>query len=158
MTILRLRLPSTQGRCPIIHVHGALFSCWILLLVKQTSLVSARRVDVHRRVGIAGFILACVMVVGVLAATDPGSASGSAGPGCEVFLHHPAERHADFCDPHFLRFPRPLQSVSPQAPDPGRHSRVDDRRSRSLANRTNPQKGARRGAGLLHLPNDADGL
>jgi hypothetical protein len=37
-------------------------------------------------------------------------------------------------------------------------SRVDDRRSRSLANRTNPQNGACRGAGLLHLPNDADGL
>jgi FtsH-binding integral membrane protein len=55
----------------IIHVHGALFSCWILLLVTQTSLVSAGRVDIHRRLGIAGFLLACLMVVvGVLAATD----------------------------------------------------------------------------------------
>ena len=87
-----------------------------------------------------------------------GSASGSAGPGCEVFLHHPAERHADFCDPHFLRLPRPFQSVSAQAPDPGRHSRVDDRRPGSLANRTDPRKSACRGAGLLHLPHYADGL
>jgi hypothetical protein len=64
--LFRAPLPS-----PIIHVHGALFSCWILLLVTQTSLVSAGRVDVHRRLGIAGFILACAMVVvGVLAATD----------------------------------------------------------------------------------------
>jgi hypothetical protein len=54
-----------------IHLHGAAFSCWILLLVTQASLVSAGRVDIHRRLGIVGFLLACLMVVlGVLAATD----------------------------------------------------------------------------------------
>src|SRR6476659_9612672 len=64
--IFRAPLPSR-----IIHVHGAVFSCWILLLITQTSLVSAGRVDVHRRLGIAGFVLACLMVVvGVLAATN----------------------------------------------------------------------------------------
>ncbi len=56
---------------PIIHVHGALFSTWMLLLITQTALVSAHRVDIHRKLGIAGCILACVMVlVGVLAATN----------------------------------------------------------------------------------------
>jgi FtsH-binding integral membrane protein len=55
----------------IIHIHGAAFSTWILLLVAQTSLVAAGRVDIHRRLGIAGFLLACLMVVlGVLAATE----------------------------------------------------------------------------------------
>lgn len=55
----------------IIHVHGAVFSCWILLLIAQTSLVAAGRVDIHRRVGIAGFGLACLMIVlGALAATN----------------------------------------------------------------------------------------
>jgi hypothetical protein len=64
----------------IIHLHGAVFSCWILLLVTQTSLVSAGRVDIHRRLGIAGFILACLMVLlGVLAATD--LLARGAGPG-----------------------------------------------------------------------------
>jgi FtsH-binding integral membrane protein len=64
--IFRAPLPSL-----IIHLHGAAFSCWILLLVTQTSLVSAGRVDIHRRLGIAGFLLACLMVIlGVLAATD----------------------------------------------------------------------------------------
>ena len=59
-------LPST-----IIHVHGAIFTCWILLLVTQTSLVAAHRVDLHKRLGIAGFCLAVVMViVGIWAATD----------------------------------------------------------------------------------------
>ena len=63
----------------IIHLHGAAFSCWILLLVTQTSLVAAGRVDVHRRLGIAGFLLAILMVMlGVLAATD--SLVREAGP------------------------------------------------------------------------------
>jgi len=54
-----------------IHLHGAIFTGWILLLITQTSLVSAGRVDIHRRLGIAAFLWACVMVViGVLAATD----------------------------------------------------------------------------------------
>lgn len=64
--LFQAKLPS-----PIIHIHGAVFSCWILLLVTQTSLVSAGRVDIHRRLGIAGFLLACLMVVlGTLAATN----------------------------------------------------------------------------------------
>lgn len=55
----------------IIHIHGAAFTCWILLLVTQTSLVAAGRVDIHRKLGIAGFLLAAGMtVLGVLAATD----------------------------------------------------------------------------------------
>lgn len=63
----------------IIHVHGAAFSCWILLLVAQTSFVSAGRVDIHRKLGIAGFLLAGLMVtLGVLAATD--SLSRGTGP------------------------------------------------------------------------------
>jgi FtsH-binding integral membrane protein len=64
---------------PIIHLHGAAFSCWILLLVTQTSLVAAGRTDIHRRLGIAGFLLACLMVIlGVLAATN--SLVRNAGP------------------------------------------------------------------------------
>jgi hypothetical protein len=55
----------------IIHVHGAAFTCWILMLVTQTSLVAAGRVQIHRQLGIAGFLLAGLMVIlGVLAATD----------------------------------------------------------------------------------------
>jgi len=63
--VFRAPLPS-----PIIHVHGAVFSLWILLLVTQTSLVAAGRVDIHRRLGIAAFLIACLMVVlGVMAGT-----------------------------------------------------------------------------------------
>ena len=55
----------------LVHIHGAVLSCWILLLIVQTSLVAAGRVDVHRRLGLLGFGLACLVVVmGLLAATD----------------------------------------------------------------------------------------
>jgi hypothetical protein len=55
----------------IIHFHGAAFSCWIVLLLAQASLVSTGRVDIHKRLGILGFFLACAMVIlGVLAATN----------------------------------------------------------------------------------------
>ena len=63
--VFRAPLPSV-----LVHIHGAVFSCWILLLITQVSLVSARRVDIHRKLGLFGFGLACLMVVlGVLTAT-----------------------------------------------------------------------------------------
>ena len=63
---LRAPLPSVA-----IHVHAMVFSCWVLLLIAQTSLTAVGRVDVHRRLGIGGSILAGLMlIVGVWAATD----------------------------------------------------------------------------------------
>lgn len=55
----------------ILHVHGAAFSSWILLLIVQTSLIAADRVDLHRRLGLVGFGLASLMIIlGCVAATD----------------------------------------------------------------------------------------
>jgi hypothetical protein len=58
------------------YVHGVLFSTWFLLLVAQTSLVSARRVDLHRGLGTLGSGIAAMMVVmgvlgGLIAAARP---------------------------------------------------------------------------------------
>lgn len=65
----------------LLQVHGAVFTCWMLLLVVQTSFVSAHRLDIHRKVGLAGFGLACLMVtLGVLAATDALSRNASPIP------------------------------------------------------------------------------
>jgi len=47
----------------VVHLHGVIFSGWILLPITQTSLVAAHRVAVHRRVGVAGFVLACLLVL-----------------------------------------------------------------------------------------------
>jgi len=64
--MVRAHLPS-----PVIHIHGIVFSLWVLLLITQTSLVSAGRTDLHRKLGLAGFALACLIpVLGVLAATN----------------------------------------------------------------------------------------
>jgi hypothetical protein len=55
----------------LVHIHGAIFSSWILLLIVQIGLVGKGRVDVHRRLGMLGFGLACLVVVfGVLVATE----------------------------------------------------------------------------------------
>ncbi len=45
-----------------LHIHGALFTAWVLLFVAQTSLVAAKRTDLHRRLGIVGAMLALTMV------------------------------------------------------------------------------------------------
>jgi hypothetical protein len=70
----------------IVHIHGAVFSSWILLLMAQTSLVAVGRVDLHRRLGLLGFALAClVLILGLLAATDSLGRHFAAGePGVEV--------------------------------------------------------------------------
>jgi FtsH-binding integral membrane protein len=64
--MFRAHLPS-----PIIHLHGAVFSLWILWLISQTTLVAAHRTDIHRKLGLVGFGLAALMpIFGVLAATN----------------------------------------------------------------------------------------
>ena len=47
----------------LVHLHGALATSWILLFLVQTSLVSAGRTDLHRRMGIAGVMIATLFVV-----------------------------------------------------------------------------------------------
>jgi hypothetical protein len=67
----------------LVHVHGALFTGWVLLFVVQTSLVATRRVAIHRRLGVAGAVLAAAMViVGTLTAIAT-AARGAAPPGID---------------------------------------------------------------------------
>jgi hypothetical protein len=44
-----MRTLSGAQITPIVHLHGLLFSTWVLLFIVQTSLVATRRVTVHRR-------------------------------------------------------------------------------------------------------------
>jgi hypothetical protein len=46
---------------PLLHLHGLIFSAWIVLLLAQTALVAAKRTAVHRRLGWAGAALAVLM-------------------------------------------------------------------------------------------------
>lgn len=55
----------------LVHVRAVAFTLWIILFITQVSLVTACRVDLHRRLGLFGFVLAIVMVVlGTLTASD----------------------------------------------------------------------------------------
>ncbi len=61
------------------HLHGLVFTAWVLLFIVQTGLVAAHRVALHRRLGIAGIGLAIAMVaVGVTTAIT--SAARGAAP------------------------------------------------------------------------------
>ena len=65
----------------IFHVHGLAFTSWVVLLVVQTALVSARRTDIHRRLGVLGGALALLMLVlGYLAAVTA-ARRGFSAPG-----------------------------------------------------------------------------
>jgi len=64
--MLHAPLPS-----PILHIHGAVFTLWMLLFVVQAALISARRVKWHRSLGTVAFCLPPIMIVlGVIAALD----------------------------------------------------------------------------------------
>jgi len=52
----------------LVHLHGAVFSTWIILFVIQSSLISAGNIRLHRKLGVLGAVVAGLMVVlGVLA-------------------------------------------------------------------------------------------
>jgi hypothetical protein len=46
----------------LVHIHGAVFTLWMLLYVAQTGLISAGRSDVHRVVGPMAVLVAVAMV------------------------------------------------------------------------------------------------
>jgi hypothetical protein len=54
---------GTPSLTPLLHLHGIIFTSWLLLLLTQTVLVAAKRTDIHRRLGIAGGVLAVLMIL-----------------------------------------------------------------------------------------------
>ena len=52
-------LPMTT----LVHIHGAVFTAWMLLFLVQTLLISAGRADMHRQLGLASLVLLPVMIV-----------------------------------------------------------------------------------------------
>lgn len=53
---------GTPQLTPLLHLHGLVFSSWIVLLLAQTALVAAKRTPLHRRLGWAGAGLALLMI------------------------------------------------------------------------------------------------
>jgi hypothetical protein len=76
----------------LIHVHGAAFTLWMVLLLVQELLITGKKVRWHKTLGLAGFGLALAMLVlGVLAATDSmrRGSDGHSGLGAETFYAIP---------------------------------------------------------------------
>lgn len=68
----------------IVHVHAAIFACWLAFFVAQTTLVRTGRVDIHRKLGVAGVVLAALMlIVGVAAAITVARLDHRGIPGVE---------------------------------------------------------------------------
>jgi hypothetical protein len=77
--------PDLPGR--IVHLHGIVMTTWVLLFIVQVSLVATRRTRVHQRLGIAGSVLAAlVVVVGVLTALSAAARGATPGPPPLAFL------------------------------------------------------------------------
>lgn len=74
---------------PLMHVHGVVGTAWLVLLVAQTSLVSAGRVGLHMKLGIAGALVAAAFVpLGILVPLEM-ARHGEVTPGRLVFLIFP---------------------------------------------------------------------
>jgi hypothetical protein len=73
---------------PFRVLHGVMFTSWIVLFMVQTSLIAAGRVRVHRRLGIAGTVLAAGMVAIGTVLAIVAAREGRAPPGVDprVFL------------------------------------------------------------------------
>ncbi len=65
------------------QLHGALFTSWVVLFIVQTALVRKHRVAVHRRLGIAGVVLAAIMTVVGVSTAVRAAARGAAPPGAD---------------------------------------------------------------------------
>ena len=62
-----------QARLPgiLIHIHGAVFTAWFVLLLVQSALAASGRIGLHRTLGITGIVIASAMVpLGVLATAE----------------------------------------------------------------------------------------
>ncbi|MSU23071.1 MAG: hypothetical protein EXS32_04525 [Opitutus sp.] len=65
----------------LLHAHGLVFTAWLVLLIVQSGLVRANRVDLHKRLGIFGAGLAALMVfLGLYVAVD-GARHGTSADG-----------------------------------------------------------------------------
>jgi hypothetical protein len=54
---------------PLLILHGIVFTSWLALLITQTLLVAKKRIQTHRRLGIAGGVVAIAMIlIGTLTA------------------------------------------------------------------------------------------
>ena len=47
----------------LVHIHGLVFTSWVLLFLTQTTLIATDRTDLHRRLGVGGAVLAALLLI-----------------------------------------------------------------------------------------------
>jgi hypothetical protein len=68
-SLLPVSTPVPLALTPLIHLHAVLLIGWVLLFYVQARLIDARRVDLHHRFGVAGGVIAGLIVgIGALVA------------------------------------------------------------------------------------------
>jgi hypothetical protein len=73
---------NTAPLMPLLHLHGVVFTSWLVLFLIQTTLVAAHRTDIHRRLGILGGVIAALMlVIGTTTAVIRASQGATPVPG-----------------------------------------------------------------------------
>ena len=70
---------------PALHLHGVVFTAWVLLFLVQSALIGLRRTRIHRRLGYASIALAVTMIVVGLRTAIEAAARGAAPPGVDPF-------------------------------------------------------------------------
>lgn len=78
---------GTPALSPLLHLHGLVMTSWFVLFIVQAKLVSARRVDLHKKLGMVGALVAlAVLLVGPMAAITAARLGRSPGPPPLIFL------------------------------------------------------------------------
>jgi hypothetical protein len=71
---------------PLLHLHGVLFTGWVVFFILQTTLIARRKVAMHRTFGVAGVVLAAAMIVVGLRTAIASAARGTAPPGVDPLM------------------------------------------------------------------------
>jgi hypothetical protein len=122
---LRVAFDGPPVPTALVHLHGMVFTGWILLFIAQTSLVAAGRTDLHRRLGVAGAALVvALLVVGWFTAIEAArrGVTPPGGPPPLAFLSVPIGTLMVFAILVVAGLANRRRSDHPQAPDaPGHH-------------------------------------
>lgn len=74
---------GTPALPQLVHLHGLVFSAWMVLFLVQTTLVTAGNVRLHRQLGMAGAVVAALMFIVGTTTAIWSAAHGRSPPGTQ---------------------------------------------------------------------------
>ena len=78
---LKAHFPLSPKLSLLVHVHGFVFTLWMLYFVLQTALIAVRKPRLHRNLGIFGTVLVGAMIILGLAVSITATRLGHGGVG-----------------------------------------------------------------------------